>query len=51
MKKYLLKLRSVVQMNKRPSWDEYFMQLAFLASTRSTCLSRKVGAVIEKDIK
>ncbi|MBE6141001.1 MAG: dCMP deaminase family protein [Firmicutes bacterium] len=36
-------------MNKRPSWDEYFMQLAFLASTRSTCLSRKVGAVIEKE--
>jgi len=25
--------------------DEYFMQMARLASTRSTCVSRKVGAV------
>ena len=33
----------------RPSWDEYFMQLANLASTRSTCLSRHVGAVVVKD--
>jgi dCMP deaminase len=33
----------------RPSWDEYFMQMAELASTRSTCLRRKVGAVLVKD--
>lgn len=33
----------------RPSWDEYFMELAKMASTRSTCLSRKVGTVIVKD--
>ncbi|HXX37237.1 MAG TPA: cytidine/deoxycytidylate deaminase family protein [bacterium] len=33
----------------RPSWDEYFMSLARLASTRSTCLRRRVGAVIVKD--
>ncbi|MCK4718595.1 MAG: cytidine/deoxycytidylate deaminase family protein [Thermoplasmata archaeon] len=32
----------------RPSKDEYFMRMAFLASTRSTCLRRKVGAVIVK---
>lgn len=35
--------------NKRPSLDEYFMKMAYLVSTRSTCLRRKVGAVIVKD--
>jgi len=34
---------------KRPSWDKYFMEIAELVSTRSTCLRRKVGAVIVKD--
>jgi len=33
----------------RPSWDEYFMEMAELARTRSTCLRRGVGAVIVKD--
>ena len=33
----------------RPSWDEYFMQMAELAATRSTCLRRNVGAAIVKD--
>ncbi|KAL6929986.1 hypothetical protein ACO0SA_001393 [Hanseniaspora valbyensis] len=31
---------------QRPSWDEYFMQLANLASTRSNCMKRKVGCCI-----
>ena len=34
---------------ERPSWDKYFMDMAKLAATRSTCLSRQVGAVIVKD--
>ena len=34
---------------QRLSWDEYFMGLAKYAGTRSTCLSRQVGAVIVKD--
>lgn len=34
---------------KRPNLDEYFMTIAEVAKTRSTCLSRKVGAVIVKD--
>ena len=33
----------------RPTRDEYYMAIAQLASLRSTCLSRKVGAVIVKD--
>ncbi|MDM7924992.1 MAG: dCMP deaminase family protein [bacterium] len=33
----------------RPSWDAYFMQITRLVSSRSTCLRRKVGAVMVKD--
>ena len=33
----------------RISWDEYFMKMAELAATRSTCLRRQVGAVIVQD--
>ena len=33
----------------RPTWDVYFMSIADLAATRSPCLRRQVGAVIEKD--
>jgi len=35
--------------NQRPSWDEYFLMLAKLASTRSTCLAFPVGAVVVKN--
>ncbi len=35
--------------DERPSWDEYFMQMAELTAKRSTCLRRHVGAVIVKD--
>jgi len=34
---------------KRPSWDEYFLAIARLVATRSTCLRRQVGAVLVKD--
>jgi len=34
---------------RRPSWDEYFLMLAKLAATRSTCFAFPVGAVIVKD--
>ncbi len=33
----------------RPSWDEYFMEIAHLVSKRSTCIRRQVGAVLAKD--
>ncbi|RLE51883.1 MAG: cytidine deaminase [Candidatus Methanomethylicota archaeon] len=34
---------------ERPSWDEYFMKIAHIVKERSTCLRRKVGAVLVKD--
>ncbi|MCW8858994.1 MAG: cytidine/deoxycytidylate deaminase family protein [Deltaproteobacteria bacterium] len=36
-------------MQERPSWDEYFMQITQLVSSRSTCLRRQVGALLVKD--
>ena len=37
------------QIINRPTWTEYFMQIAELVATRSTCSRRQVGAVIVKD--
>jgi len=34
---------------QRPSWNDYFMAIAKLVATRSTCRRRQVGAVIVKD--
>lgn len=33
----------------RLPWDNYFMDMAFLAAKRSTCLRRHVGAIAVKD--
>ena len=35
--------------DNRPSWDEYFLEIAHLVAKRSTCLRRKVGALVVKD--
>ncbi|MDR3231321.1 MAG: cytidine/deoxycytidylate deaminase family protein [Synergistaceae bacterium] len=32
--------------NARPDWDVYFLAIAMMAATRSTCIRRQVGAVI-----
>ena len=34
---------------RRPSWDEYFIKLAEIAKTRSSCIRRQVGAVLVND--
>jgi dCMP deaminase len=34
---------------KRPSWDQYFIAIANMVRTRSTCLRRQVGAVVVKE--
>lgn len=33
----------------RKSWNSYFMEIADIVKTRSTCIRRQVGAVIVKD--
>ncbi|KAJ3750751.1 cytidine deaminase-like protein [Lentinula detonsa] len=33
----------------RPDWDMYFMTLASLASQRSNCMKRRVGAILVRD--
>lgn len=35
--------------NNRPSWETYFMDITRLVAKRSTCTRRAVGAVIVKD--
>lgn len=37
------------KIKSRPGWDDYFMRLAKLVATRSTCLRRQIGAVLVKD--
>ncbi|MDR3253700.1 MAG: cytidine/deoxycytidylate deaminase family protein [Endomicrobium sp.] len=36
-------------MYERPSWDKYFIKLAWLVAERSTCVRHNVGAVIIRD--
>ena len=33
----------------RPSWDEYFLRITNEVAQRSTCMRRKVGAVLVRD--
>lgn len=42
-------LPTVLKSEKRPGWDEYFMEIAEVVAGRSTCLRRKVGAIVVKD--
>jgi phenylalanyl-tRNA synthetase alpha chain len=46
-----LKNKKILKYNSksRSDWDEYFMDVALLVSKRSTCIHRKVGAIIVKD--
>ena len=37
------------QKNERPSWDDYFLELANAASNRATCDRGKSGCVIVRD--
>jgi dCMP deaminase len=38
-----------VNNSKKPTWDEYFIKIAKLVASRSSCSSRQVGALIAKD--
>ena len=33
----------------RPEWDDYFIEIAKVVSSRATCMRRRYGAVIVKD--
>lgn len=44
-----MKNKKHIHINKRPSWDEYFLEMAALVSKRSTCLRRSVGAVLVRE--
>ena len=39
------------RIRERPDWEVYFLKIAQLASTRSTCIRRQVGAVLVKEKK
>jgi dCMP deaminase len=34
---------------ERPAWEDYFMEITRLVSSRSTCRRRRVGAILVKD--
>ena len=36
---------------QRPSWDEYFINIAKVTASRSNCCRRNVGAIIVKDYR
>jgi len=40
---------NTLQTQARPTWDMYFMKLAFLVAERSTCIRHHVGAVMVRD--
>ena len=35
--------------NSRPSWNDYFLDIAKMVGKRATCLRRRYGAIIVKD--
>ncbi|PWY69164.1 deoxycytidylate deaminase [Aspergillus sclerotioniger CBS 115572] len=45
----LKSLRLADEQRLRPNWDQYFMELASLASQRSNCMKRRVGCVLVRD--
>jgi dCMP deaminase len=49
MSKILPNLLNLIKDIDRLDWDEYFLSIAFLISSRSACNRLKVGSVITKD--
>lgn len=41
--------KTVKKFDKRLAWDEYFMSVAYLITSRSTCHRLQVGCIIVKD--
>ncbi|OWP54137.1 MAG: cytidine deaminase [Cuniculiplasma sp. C_DKE] len=38
-----------MEKEKHPSWDQYFMKMAYMAASRANCVRRQVGALIVRD--
>ena len=49
LKQSIDKIIKEINQSVRPSWDAYFLKMAFLVAERSTCLRHHVGAIIIKD--
>jgi dCMP deaminase len=47
--KFCFKYYNQLHLMHRPSWDEYFINIAKLTSERSNCIRRKVGCIIVND--
>lgn len=45
----LKKVLDTIKLNIRPDWQKYFMDIAMVVYSRSTCLKRNVEAVLVKD--
>lgn len=41
----------MTNIDKRPSWDEYFMMMADVIKKRADCTRRKVGSLIVRDFR
>jgi len=39
----------LLRTEKRPDWDQYFMDIARVVASRSNCMKRKVAAIIVRD--
>ena len=44
-------ISSIVTTEKKLTWDQYFITMAFLISNRSSCNRLKVGCVLVKDTR
>lgn len=42
-------MKNKIKSHNRPTWDEYFLEVARLVAKRATCGRRRVGAVVVKD--
>ncbi|MBN1282666.1 MAG: AAA family ATPase [Proteobacteria bacterium] len=42
-------MKSMAASSGRPSWDEYFMDIARVVALRGNCIKRKIAAVIVRD--
>jgi dCMP deaminase len=42
-------LQQRLMFSERPSWDEYFMDIAGVVATRANCVKRRIGALIVVD--